>query len=209
MSTVKHTVNYNRNAHCRPLCCTYKVVEAKLLSSRFNWPSSAMPWRLVLLDNNGTRYMVFCKLEPGWIGQPSLVSIDATVLRYWPFWNRITSTPCWTIDLIFLTTLFELFRTTMLIPMRSPWKYNCLSSVTSSSSSPGLSKKSLRTTVHGCEPVLDGAYWTLRMPKVKVLRRWVRSVSFSPVKTYDYDFLLVIANMKMTNYLFELKKKSP
>lgn len=163
---------------------TYKVVEAKLLSSRFNCPSKATPLRSVLLHNNGTRYMVFCKLDPGWIGQPSLVSTDATVFRYWPFWNRTTSTPCWIMALIFLTTLFELFRTTILTPMRSPWKYNCLSNVTSSSSSPGLSKKSFRTMVHGCEPCFAGAYWTLRTPKVKVLRRWVRSVSFSPQNTY-------------------------
>lgn len=180
------------------LDCTYKVVEAKLLSSRFNWPSKAIPWRLELLDNNGTRYMVFCRVEPGWIGHPSLVSIEATVLRYCPFWNKTTSTPCWTIALTFLTTLFELFRTTILIPMRSPWKYNCLSNVTSSSSSPGLSKKSLRTTVHGWEPCLLGAYCTLRIPKVKVLRRWVRSVSFSPVNIWI-----------LMQFFRIIKKKSP
>lgn len=167
----------------RSHCVTHRVVEAKLLSSRFNWPSKATPRRSLLFCSNGVKYMVFCKLEPGWIGQPSLVSTDATVLRYWPFWNKTTSTPCWIMALIFFTTLFELLRTTMLTATRSPWKYNCLSKVTSSSNSPGLNKKSLRTMVHGCDPCLVGAYWTLRMPNVKVLRRWVRSVSFSPLKT--------------------------
>lgn len=164
--------------------CPYRVVDAKLLSSRFTCPSKAIPLRFMLLLNNGIKYMVFCMHEPGWIGHPSLVSIDATVFRYCPFWNNTTSTPCWIIALIFLTTLLELLRMTIWMPMRSSWKYNCLSNVTSSSSSPGDNKKSLRTMVHGWAPCLAGAYCTLRTANVSVLRRCERSVSFSPLKTY-------------------------
>lgn len=180
---------------------TYKVVEAKLLSSRLTCPSKAIPLRCILLLKSGVKYITFWRLDPGWIGQPSEVSRLAIVLRYWPFWKRTTSTPCWIIALIFFTTLFELLRTHMLTATRSPWKYNCLSNVTSSSNSPGLNKKSLRTMVHGWLPCFDGANWILRIPKVKVERRWVRSVSDSPLKTY-ISLKIFLLSFGITHGLF-------
>lgn len=83
---------------------TYSVVEARLVSSFFTCPSKAIPFRSLLFAKSGVKYMTFWTLEPGWMGHPSLVSIEATVFLYWPFWKRTTSTPCCTIALIFFTT---------------------------------------------------------------------------------------------------------
>lgn len=45
----------------------------------------------------------------------------------------------------------------------------CLSRVSSSSSCPGDSTKSFRTSVQGCGPGFSGAYCTLRIPSATVL----------------------------------------
>lgn len=52
---------------------TYKVVEARLVSSFLICPSSAIPRLSLLLDSAGCKYTTFCRLEPGLIGQPSLL----------------------------------------------------------------------------------------------------------------------------------------
>uniref|UniRef100_A0A182U6S8 Uncharacterized protein n=1 Tax=Anopheles melas TaxID=34690 RepID=A0A182U6S8_9DIPT len=56
------------------------VDEARLTSSSFRWPSSAMPRRSLLLEASGTRKNDFVKLAPGVIGQPSRVSSEAMCL---------------------------------------------------------------------------------------------------------------------------------
>lgn len=48
------------------------MVEARLELSCFSCPSRAIPRRSLLLEMDGFRYSTFCKLEPGWTGQPSL-----------------------------------------------------------------------------------------------------------------------------------------
>lgn len=123
---------------------------------------------------------------------PYCVSTLDTVLRYCPFWNRTTSTPWWIEAFTFLTGLLLWFRTHMFIAICSPCKYNwkwhifnldsienlilfnflvstCLSKVSSSSSSPGLKRKSFRTTVHGWFPCLLGANWIFRIANPTVL----------------------------------------
>lgn len=43
----------------------YRVVDAKFDSSRFTWPSRAIPLRPRLLLIDGVKRMTFCMLEPG------------------------------------------------------------------------------------------------------------------------------------------------
>lgn len=54
---------------------TYSVVEASAVSLRLISPSTAMPARSQLATSVGTKYMTFCRLDPGFSGQPSLVSM--------------------------------------------------------------------------------------------------------------------------------------
>lgn len=60
---------------------TYRVVEAKLVSCRFSWPSKAIPRLSLLEESNGVRYITFCKHEPGSIGHPSLKIFMLIILR--------------------------------------------------------------------------------------------------------------------------------
>lgn len=51
---------------------TYKVEEARFVSSCFSWPSSARPHLSLLLANNGVSSNVFDNVNPGPSGNPSL-----------------------------------------------------------------------------------------------------------------------------------------
>lgn len=51
---------------------TYKVLDAKLVSSCFNCPSKARPHLSLLLARRGVRVNTLLKVKPGPMGQPSL-----------------------------------------------------------------------------------------------------------------------------------------
>lgn len=53
---------------------TYRVLEAKLVSSCFNWPSKASPHLSLLFASRGVKENTLLKVNPGPTGQPSLYS---------------------------------------------------------------------------------------------------------------------------------------
>lgn len=52
---------------------TYNVLDARFVSSCFNWPSRARPHLSLLLANNGVSWNTFDKVKPGWTWHPSLL----------------------------------------------------------------------------------------------------------------------------------------
>ena len=51
---------------------TYNVLDAKFVSSCFNWPSSARPHLSLLFAKRGVNVKTFESVKPGWTWQPSL-----------------------------------------------------------------------------------------------------------------------------------------
>lgn len=51
---------------------TYNVLDAKFVSSCFNWPSSARPHLSLLFANKGVSVKTFESVKPGWTELPSL-----------------------------------------------------------------------------------------------------------------------------------------
>jgi hypothetical protein len=69
---VKIDIEIEMRLKCIDCCSTYNVLEAKFVSSCFNWPSRASPHLSLLLANNGMRVNTLDRVKPGPMGHPSL-----------------------------------------------------------------------------------------------------------------------------------------
>lgn len=66
------TKNVNHNRLSTYYTNTYKVLDAKFVSSCFNCPSKAKPHLSLLLANRGVKTKTLLTVKPGPIGHPSL-----------------------------------------------------------------------------------------------------------------------------------------